>query len=51
VGLHHVAKRPCGFVEGGAAFDPNRLRRRDFHMIDKRAVPNWLDHAVAQAKN
>ena len=49
--LHHVAQRAGALVERPAAFDPDRLRRRDLHVIDVVPVPDVLEYAVRKAED
>ena len=49
--LKHVAQRAGAFVVCRAMLDADSLRGRDLHVVDVAAVPDRLEHAVAEAKD
>ena len=49
--LHHVAQRAGGLVERPAAFDSDRLGRRNLDVVDVVAVPDILEDTVGEAED
>ena len=48
--LHHVAQRARAVVVIGAAFEPDRLRDRDLHMVDPLRRPQRFEHRIGEAQ-
>ena len=48
---HHVAQRAGAFVVSAAFLDSDFFRRGDLHAVDVTAIPDWLENAVAEAKD
>ena len=48
--LHHVAHRAELPVELAAPLDAERLRHRDLHALDVRAVPHRLEEGVGETE-
>ena len=48
--LDHVAQGACGFVEVGAALDPDRLGDGDLDMVDMGRVPQRLEQGIGVAQ-
>src|SRR3569832_2089370 len=49
--LDHVTQRTRALVIIGAAFDAERLRVRDLHVIDVLAVPHGLEQEIGEAEH
>ena len=48
--LHHIAQRARAFIITGAAFNPERLRRRDLNVVDIPRIPDRLEGRVSEAQ-
>ncbi len=49
--LHHIAQRAGLLVKRSAAFDAQRFRRGDLHVVDVVAIPDRLEDAVGEAED
>src|SRR5438477_5614388 len=47
----HVAQRTGRIVVAAALLDSERFGHRDLNVVDKIAIPYWLENAVSKAKN
>ena len=48
---YHVAQRACRLVKCSTMFHTDGLGRGDLHVVDVRAVPEWLDDAVREPEH